>query len=189
MKDIFSFLVLALFCSSYSLANVMRRLEVCEKEINLMEVKPVAEYQVLSQLPKGLFLVREIQHTVSDEGQIKYHTRKSMIGRNDQNSESCFFGDPQNQYKTAGLVPVLIDLTDKKEIGDSFWNFSYSFDKRVGSLNTNRSLMPNEDYQKKLIGQGFELEKVQISHDEFELRLNRSHQKFSEKIVLIFDRK
>lgn len=167
----------------------MRRLEMCDQEISLAQNQTVAEYQVLSQLPKGLFLVREIQHTVSDEGQIKYHTRKSMIGRNDQNSESCYLGDPQNQYKMTGLVPVLIDLTEKREVGDSFWNFSYSFDKRVGSLNTKRSLMPAEDYQKKLTGQGFELEKVQISHDEFELRLNRSHQKFSEKIVLIFDRK
>ncbi len=167
----------------------MRRLEVCEKDSLSLQPKPVAEYQVLSQLPKGLFLVREIQHTVSDEGQIKYHTRKSMIGRNDQSSESCYFGEPQNKYKITGLVPVLIDLTDEKETGDSFWNFSYSFDKRVGSLNTKRSLMPAEDYQKKLTEQGFELEKVQINHDEFELRLNRSHQKFSEKIVLIFDRK
>lgn len=162
---------------------------MCEKEMNLDLTQPVAEYQVLSQLPKGLFLVREVQHTVSDNGKIKYHTRKSMIGRNDQSSESCYFGEPQNQYKSTGLVPVLIDLTDKKEIGDSFWNFSYSFDKRVGSLNTKRSLMPAEDFQKRLTGQGFELEKVQISHDEFELRLNRSHQKFSEKIVLVFDRK
>lgn len=170
-------------------AVLLKRLSNCESAMSPDVSSRVGEYQKISEFPVGLFLAREVVHTIESKGSLIYKTHKNMLQDSNLSTETCFFGKPKLVFKSQALLPVLIDLTDLKKVGNAYWKFSLDIENNVGSSKSQRSLVSVRDLHDRLVEQGFHVEKVQISHAEFELRLKRENNQSTELYVVLFDRK
>lgn len=185
---VFSVILVFLFASSAS-AGVMKKLALCKTEsfANLLESVP--DHRKLAQFPSGLFLARHLAYLIEENGTIKYAAYKNMMGLNYRSEEVCVNRSSSQRLKKLGIIPVMIDQTEKGLLGHSFWSFSMVFENSIGSLTSHRSLQKqNHDYIQSLISQGFQVEKVQLGHEEYELRMVRERFGILEKIVVTFDR-
>lgn len=170
-------------------AVLLKRLSSCDQSFSSLSYFKIQDHQKLTEFPKGLFLAREVLHTIESNGDLVYKTHKKMLHESDPETETCYFGKPAMVFKSQALLPVLIDLTDLKKVGDAYWKFSLDIENKVGSAKSQRSLVKVSDLYDRLAEQGFDVEKIQISHDEFELRLKRVNSQSTELYVVLFDRK
>lgn len=183
------FFLISLLLSFNSEALILKRLSSCGP-LNISQVSSEdSEYQKLSEFPKGLFLAREIVHTIESKGHLVYKTHQKLLHESDLVSKTCYYGKPKLVFKSQALLPVLIDQTDLKKVGNAYWKFSFDIEDSVGSSKSQRSLITVQDLHHRLIEQGFQIEKVQVSHAEFELRLKRQNDQSTELYVVLFDRK
>lgn len=183
------FLILSLFFSLSSEAVILKRLSSCGSESGFGSNTMTQSYQKLLEFPKGLFLAREVVHTVQSNGDLIYKTHKKMLEVTSSETETCFFGKPLLNFKSQAFLPVMIDLTELQNVGHAYWKFSLDIENQVGSVVSQRSLVQANVFQDRLLQQGFDIEKVQLSHDEFELRLKRSNQQSTESYIVLYDRK
>lgn len=170
-------------------AVLLKRLSTCQPSMLPETSLNIREHQKLSEFPTGLFLAREVVHTIESKGNLIYKTHQKMLQESDLKTETCFFGNPKLVFKSQALLPVLIDLTDLKNVGNAYWNFSLDIENNVGSSKSQRSLISVHDLHGRMAEQGFQVEKIQISHAEFELRLKRVNNQSTELYVVLFDRK
>jgi len=182
-------LLMTLLISQASEAVLLKRLSNCEPSTKPEVLLKARDHQKLSEFPEGLFLAREVIHTIESKGSLIYKTHQKMLHESDSKTETCFFGKPKLVFKSQALLPVLIDLTGLKKVGNAYWKFSLNIEDNVGSSKSQRSLISVHDLHDRLIEQGFQIEKVQISHAEFELRLKRENNQSTELYVVLFDRK
>lgn len=179
----FSLFFVSLYVEAYSLKKISN----CDVNKYQQLFEERSEIQKINFLPGGLYMARDLKVLVEENGVAKFGAHRILKHSQEKQAEICYLNQHDKKVKVEGIVPVLIDLTQEKS-GHSYWSVSMTLEKQVGGISLGRSLQKSEDFLMSLEKQGFRVEKSQISHDEFEIRLERKKQSISEKIVLIFDR-
>lgn len=139
-------------------------------------------------LPKSLLLAKSAKYLVQGKGKsFKIIAEQSFVKGKAQ--IVCASGTSDISQSFSIYAPALLDLTDSKEIGHSFWQFHISVsDKKLGVWNQKTRMFKNiEDLEKTLSSLGFDYQWSQISYDEFELILNKESSGYLERLSLKFD--
>ena len=141
----------------------------------------------LRALPKGLYLARSVIQSVEKPEGEKYFSYQRLSKGEKSKNYFCYQGAPESKVKVQAFVPTMIDMTQNKKWGHSFWSFALSADKKAGAVEASRSLVPALDYKIKLQEQGYTVIERQRSHNEFEIRLQRNVANWKETIILLYD--
>lgn len=141
----------------------------------------------IDSLPKMIYLAKSAKMYVENKKQgIRLIANQSFVKA--ESKISCSTpGISDNSFSI--YAPTLIDLTDEKKVGNSFWQFhvSISTDK-IGIWNQKTRLFrSSQDISKVLEKEGLQLLIEQLSHDEFQMTFSRDLKEDSIRLVIRFD--
>lgn len=166
------------------LSQGYKTLDLCRK--NYAEILQ-AKNQTLSsliELPSGLYLARSITQSLEKDQQ-KYFSYQSLLSK--KIPDVCYEGQPTSIIRTQAFIPTLIDQTQGKKLGHTYWTFSFGMEKQSGTVKANRSLIPNSNYKSALETQGYKIISSQKNHEEFQIHLERTIASWKETIVIVYD--
>lgn len=160
----------------------------CENLPELFSSQEVgATVKNLESLPRMVFVAKHARYYVES----KKHSFQLVSHQSFVKGESKILcSTPSNVVEKSFSLyaPTLIDMTENKKVGDSFWQFHVSVGKtQLGVWNQKTRLFKSKDIEKSLAQEGVQIRILQASNDEFEMIFTRDNNEFSEKLSIRFD--
>jgi hypothetical protein len=142
----------------------------------------------IESMPKMIYVAKRAKYLIES----KKHSFQLAATQSFLQGESKILCSTLSRVADKGFsiyAPTLIDLTDEKKTGNSFWQFHVSIGQsQLGIWNQKtRMFDKNKEVEKSLTAAGLQLQILQISHDEFDLIFSRENGEFSEQLVIRFD--
>lgn len=135
----------------------------------------------LSALPKAVLVARDaemwIEGRAEDGAALRVHAYQSFVQKKSRSHGKVLCGSmPENFADRFSLVaPTLIDVSEDKRVGNSLWQFQVIADHKGFSVWNKKSpsLSKAESLAELLSGMKAQYRLYQISHNEYELLLQK----------------
>lgn len=170
-------------------ADKVKTVPTCENHQEMFSTQNVGVLvKNIESLPKLVYVAKRARYYIES----KKHNFQLAAAQSFLKGEAkilCSTLSEITEKSFSLYAPALIDMTESKKTGNSFWQFHISVKKAQLGIWNQKSRMFNQasDIEKALASNGLQLQIQQISHDEFEMIFSRENGDYSERLLIRYD--
>lgn len=146
------------------------------------------------KLPKLVLVAKEAEYYVESKSpgnDVKIHSYQSFMAPRPHSDSKIVCGSIKNRspFRFSLFAPTLIDTTDKREVGQSLWQFQLLADQEGFSVWNKRSLAfsENENLEKALLKFGGHYRIYQLNSHQYEVVISKETSSMAQYLSIKYD--